>query len=163
KKGGPLLASLQALAGNGLLVSEGDFWRRQRRMIEPALHEARLARLVGRMMDAIREGMAGWDAALGSGKPIELSAPLASLTRKVLGRAMFGAAIERGEEGRAAEELGVALDYMLRGVLLRSLPDWLPMTGRRRYQRAIAAIDEILLRFIEQRRRDRGPRDALIS
>ena len=45
--------------GHGLLTAEGDHWRRQRRMIQPAFHKKKLAGLLGTMHKAIREELAG--------------------------------------------------------------------------------------------------------
>src|SRR5512143_365363 len=43
---GPLFDPMRSLVGNGLFLSNGDFWLRQRRLMQPAFHQRRLAALV---------------------------------------------------------------------------------------------------------------------
>src|SRR5262249_21696890 len=44
-KGGPIWDAVRSLLGNGLVVSEGDFWLRQRRMMSPHFHRERIGAL----------------------------------------------------------------------------------------------------------------------
>src|SRR6266540_1392795 len=55
RKGGAMWDAIRVLLGNGLVVSEGDFWRRQRRMMQPQFHRQRLAGLTDLMVSAIGE------------------------------------------------------------------------------------------------------------
>src|SRR5262245_8840841 len=49
RKGGGFWDTIRTLLGNGLVVSEGDFWLRQRRMMQPQFHRQRLAALTATM------------------------------------------------------------------------------------------------------------------
>ena len=48
------------LIGNGLFASEGDFWRRQRRMMQPAFHRKQIALLAEEMVNTIQEMLESW-------------------------------------------------------------------------------------------------------
>src|SRR5919199_5951280 len=50
----------QRLVGNGLLTSEGDFWRRQRRLAQPAFHRERISAYAGVMVDYAERMLGGW-------------------------------------------------------------------------------------------------------
>src|SRR5216683_5760509 len=52
---------LRRLLGNGLVVSEGDFWLRQRRLAQPAFHRQRLSGYAAVMVDATAQMLARWD------------------------------------------------------------------------------------------------------
>ena len=60
-KGGPMWDSVRTLVGNGLVVSEGDFWMRQRRLMQPQFHRQRLSGMTDLMTDAIQKSMAAWN------------------------------------------------------------------------------------------------------
>ena len=58
---GLVIAKLKVLIGDGLFTSEGDFWRRQRRLAQPAFHRQRLAGFVATMTDATRAMLDRWE------------------------------------------------------------------------------------------------------
>jgi cytochrome P450 len=80
---------LRALIGDGLLTSEGETWRRQRRLIQP-LFARRDVQLFGpAIADTTQRTLAGWDR-LPAGARIDVSARMSELALEVIGRALFG-------------------------------------------------------------------------
>src|SRR5687768_9631225 len=51
----------RAVIGDGLVSVEGDEWRRQRRLIQPAFHADRVAALADQMTEAIAAMLERWD------------------------------------------------------------------------------------------------------
>jgi cytochrome P450 len=96
-KGGPLWDSIRTFLGNGLPVSEGEFWKRQRRMMQPAFHHQRMAALTGRMVEAIDECLEGWEPAARSGEPLDVAQAFVRMTMHVLVRTVFGGSVEPAE------------------------------------------------------------------
>jgi cytochrome P450 len=162
-KGGPIWESLRTFLGNGLPASEGDFWKRQRRMIQPAFHPQRLVALTQKMVEAIDERLAGWEQAARTGEPFDIAEAFSRMTMNVMVRAMFGSGLEANEAERVGRELTYIIDYMLRGMMTNTLPDWLPVPGRARYREAIRYVDEVVLRVIERGRRSAREEDTLLS
>jgi len=153
-KGGAIWDSMRTFLGNGLPVSEGDFWKRQRRMIQPAFHHQRLVAMTEKMLEAIDESLEGWEQAARTGEPFDLAEAFSRMTMNVMVRSMFGSGLEAGEAERVGRELAYIIDYMMQGMLTKSLPEWLPVPGRTRYREAIRYIDEVVLRVIERGRRN---------
>ena len=58
----PLYDKLRVALGNGLLISEDDFWLRQRRIAQPAFHRQRIAALASVMADAARDTASRWQS-----------------------------------------------------------------------------------------------------
>lgn len=149
-KAGPIWDSLRTLLGNGLPVSEGDFWRRQRRMMQPHFHRQRLAAITDHMVAAIDEGIADWPTRATAQQPFNLLDAMSAITMRVIVRALFGTSLAHSEIDQVATELTLILDQLLRGVVTQNLPQWLPLPGKQRYERAISRIDEVVFGVIEK-------------
>src|SRR5262245_43474081 len=50
----------KTLMGNGLFTSEGEIWRRQRRLMQPAFHRARIDGYAAAMIDYASRAIEGW-------------------------------------------------------------------------------------------------------
>src|ERR1700734_706105 len=93
---------VKILLGNGLMTSEGDFWRRQRRMMQPSFHR----RVIDQFSALIREVndtfAARWADHAARGQPINLSDDASELTLEIVLRSIFGADLERLERQMGA-------------------------------------------------------------
>ncbi|MCY1074932.1 cytochrome P450 [Archangium lansingense] len=162
-KSGPMWDSLRTFMGNALPVSEGDFWLRQRRMIQPMFHQQRLAELTTKMVEAIDASMADWVQVARKGQPFDIAHDLSRVTMSVLVRTMFGSGLELEEAERVAKSFTYILDYFVLGMATNPLPEWLPVPGRARYREEIRNIDEVLQRIINRGRANAEQEDNLLS
>jgi cytochrome P450 len=154
-KGYGLSYFARPLLGNGLLTSERDFHRRQRRMMAPAFVHKRIAEYAD-VIAARTEALVG---GLSDGGEVDFAAAMMRLTLEIVGATLFGA-----EVGPEAEEvhdaLTTAMEHATRAI--RSIvpipPTW-PTPANRRGLQAIARLDRIVYGLIEDRRKsgvDRG-------
>jgi cytochrome P450 len=81
---------LRALIGDGLLTSEGETWRRHRRLVQPVFTRRDVLAFGPAITDATRRMLAGW-AALPDGSPVDAAARMSALALDVVGRALFSA------------------------------------------------------------------------
>ena len=151
-KGGSLNEALRGLLGNGLVTSEGDYWRRQRRMMQPQFHRQYLAGITGLMNEAIEEAMRDWDELAASGEPVEVLQLYSRVTMNVIMKTMFGRGINPDEAQAAAEAFSYIIRYLMQEIVTGSLPEWVPVPGRKKYREALATVDEFIYRMIRQRR-----------
>ena len=163
RKGGPMWDSIRDLTGNGIVTSEGDFWRKQRRMMQPQFHRKRIAGLADLMVEAIDESLPHWDEMAEAGQAMDMALEFPRMTMQVIVKTMFGTAVSTAEADRVGDALTFALDYILQSLVTKSLPAWIPVPGRRRYQEAVAEIDEIVMAVIERRRQSSEPGDDLLT
>lgn len=158
-KGGKMWSSTRPVLGNGLVTSEGDFWLRQRRLMQPLFSQKYLAALAERMVRAIERERARLEGSLG--REVEFGHEMTQLTQRVLLETMFSVSLESAEASRLGEALSFAFDQMNTRLFLYFLPSWVRLPGDAAYRRAIAEIDQTLARVVRERRRNPGPEDLL--
>ena len=155
-----LQGSLRAVLGDGLLSSEGDFWRRQRRLAQPAFHRDRIAAYGDIMVERAAQLAATWR----DGEVRDVHADMMRLTLEIVAQTLFGANV-----GDHAEKVGEALHSVLSVVAdpFELFFPWLkklPTPQRRRFDRAVASLDAIIYGVIEKRRKDEaGESNDLLS
>jgi cytochrome P450 len=154
-----LRTSLRPILGEGLLSSEGDFWRRQRRLAQPAFHRDRIATYAAIMVDHARRLAERWR----DGETRDVHEDMMRLTLEIVAEALFGAKV-----GDQAKDVGDALEAILAIVadpLELFFPFWkkLPFPQRRRFNRAVESLDTIIYGMIEKRRAHGAEDDDLLS
>ena len=158
-KKGRALQRAKRLLGEGLLTSEGEFHRRQRRLAGPAFHKQRVAGYGRVMVEYAEKVSARWR----DGEELDISEEMMRLTLAVVGKTLFDAEVESD-----ADEVGAALTEVMNlfGYLMlpfSELLEKLPLPPRRRFLRARARLDAVIYRIIEERRREGRDRGDLLS
>ena len=143
------MTQLSRILGEGLLTSEGDAWKRQRRMLQPAFAPARMTEYARTMVEETEVTAEAWARAT---EPISLEREMTSLTLRVVGRALLGHDVASADIRTIAEAMD-AFQRWLGGTEL--LPGWLA-PGERRFTRALAALDALVYRVIQDRRAASG-------
>ncbi len=82
------------LLGNGIMVSEGELWRRQRKMIQPAFHRDVIARMVGHIRTANQQLLEKWTSCASNLQEINLTQDMSDVTLNIVLRAVFGDDLE---------------------------------------------------------------------
>lgn len=138
------------IAGQGLITSEGEFWRRQRRLAQPAFHRQRVQAYGEVMVEYAERLMAEWRA----GETRDLHHEMSRLTLQIVVKTLFGA-----EAGRDGDEVGelfaqVSAPFADIATIKWMIDNRLPTPTNRRFHRAMTRLDEILFRIISERRAD---------
>jgi cytochrome P450 len=150
-----ILRRNRRLLGEGLLTSEGGFWRRQRRLAQPAFHRKRVA-AYGEVMVALAErSLDGWR----DGETIDVHEEMMRLTLEIVAKCLFDADV-----GSEAKDVGSAMkvaleDFSSQRSLIR-IPKSIPTPHNLRFERAARRLERIVRTIIEERRKsedeDRG-------
>src|SRR5262245_37762972 len=159
---GPIIARAKILIGEGLFTSEGDFWRRQRRLAQPAFHRERIAGFVDTMVRRTAERLDGWEPAVRGGAPIDVAAEMNALTLTIVGETLFGRDLS-GDAAEAGRALRVALEVAAHRTMTWVVsPIWLPTARNRAFRRALTTLDQLVFEIIDARHRAHDPgRDLL--
>ncbi|OYR55558.1 cytochrome P450 [Halorubrum halodurans] len=140
--------AMDRLLGQGLLMSEGDTWRRQRTLANPSFHSRRIGALAGTMVDHTEAQIAEWE----DGEVVDVQLEIARLTVRIIVSAMFGADVT-DEEVRTVQEklepLGARFEPDPRRFLI---PDWVPTRENREFDDAVATLESVIDGIVERRR-----------
>jgi cytochrome P450 len=158
----PLYAKLRLFLGNGLLTSEDELWRRQRRIAQPAFHRQRMAALASVMAEAARDAAAGWQPLASAGRPVDIGEEMMQLTRTVVVRALLGA--DLGPFTSTIDQAWTIINQHV-GESFWSLgfTDRLPTAKNRRFQAARAVLRAAVDHVISERRRTSGDGADLLA
>ena len=149
---------LRLLLGDGLLSSEGDLWRRQRRLAQPAFHPKRVAQLVGTMVTSTETMLAEWAPRIGTNGTLDVASEMMRLTLDIVARTLFGADM-KGEASRVYEAVTTSLDFTTRRLMNPiPIPLRLPLPANKRFLAAKKTLDDLVFSIIDARRKldDRG-------
>jgi enediyne biosynthesis protein E7 len=147
RKGLGLVHARRAL-GDGLLTSEGELWRSQRRAVQPAFQRERVAQAAGVIAEEADRMLARWRARPGS--TIDVVAEMTALTLGVLGRFLLRA--ELGSSGHIGQAFEAIQDQaMFEMVTLNAVPPWLPLPRQLRFRRARRDLDALVQRLVSER------------
>ncbi|MDX6326733.1 MAG: hypothetical protein QOK15_3087, partial [Nocardioidaceae bacterium] len=118
--------------GNGMLTSEGEVWRRQRRMLAPMLTPRRIASSYVPIMVQEAERVARrWQQAADTGDTVDASAAMLELASRTIGRILFGPAMEPAVP--QIMRFGYVNDEMMRRTVSpHPLPLWVPTRANRK-------------------------------
>ncbi len=144
----PILRRMGRLLGQGLLTSEDELHLRQRRLIAPAFHRARVAEYAQLMTGHAQKVMAGWR----SGETRDMHHEMMRLTMLTVAAALFGSDVEK-----ETEKLGEAISILIAGARRVILPFWekiehLPLPSQKRINEARLLVDHKIRAMIAERR-----------
>jgi len=143
---------MEPLIGKGLLTSEGDFWRKQRKLAQPAFHRQRITGFAQLMVRHTAAMLERWDM-LPAGATLDVHAEMMQLAFTIVCDALFSIDLHDNAQsaGRAfAEALGI-IDERFQSMFVA--PPWLPTSQNRRLREAVGVIDGMIDGIIDERRR----------
>lgn len=154
------LDALRQVDGEGLVVTEGDFWLRQRRLLQPAFHPRRLEGYSRAIVDRTRQVLDRWPP----DQTVNIVDEMTRLTVEIIAKVFYDVDVTR-----QAEELGQAVRtlseifyaQLSRGPL--QWPTWMPTAENRKKKRAIATLRGQIDAMIRERRGGLVDRGDLLS
>jgi cytochrome P450 len=139
--------------GNSLVNSDGEFWKQQRKLMQPAFHHNRIQSYAETMVDYTVKLMESW------GDEVDIDVEMMNVTLRIASKTLFDADIE--DSGNIQEAMAMFQEDL--GKAAKSpplLPDWMPTQSNRNRKRINAMLDEVVLKIIADRRaegnEDRG-------
>ncbi|MEM7034648.1 MAG: cytochrome P450 [Chloroflexota bacterium] len=149
EKPGPIRRMTKSSFGEGLFTSQGDLWRRQRKLIQPAFHHAHLNQYATRIVKHTETMLAQWQ----DGDIITIGKTMRTLTLTVVLDALFStdATETNAPVQQAMQDLAEGFAAQSTSTLLFLLPEWFPAPVLNKKRRAAQAIDQIVQQIINDR------------
>ncbi|MCE7987369.1 MAG: cytochrome P450 [Caldilinea sp. CFX5] len=153
------LRLLMPLIGNGLVASEGEYWRKQRKLIQPAFHHKRIAAYAVQMAEQTEALLEQWQA----GQTLDVAEEMMKLTQNIVTATLFGASM-----GDAYAQIGAAIKSAQQAMIALSklvlpIPLWAPIPANLQLRRAVRKLDELVLPIIQARRHSGEDKGDLLS
>jgi cytochrome P450 len=150
---------LKPTIGEGLLTSDGDFWLRQRRLMQPAFQRQRLEAYAPIIVDYTQQMLARWH----SGETRDLHADMMQLALSIVSKTLLD--VDAGSQSAGVSDAidGIMRDFNTRFQSALPLPFWAPVPRNFELRRLIRRIEAVVQEIITQRRADGRDHGDLLS
>jgi cytochrome P450 len=152
-------AVTRSTIGEGLLTSEGELHKRQRRLVQPAFHHQRINSYGVLMVDETLAMLSHWQ----NGQNLDVHEEIMRLTMNIVARALFSADVS-ADAGRLGEAISTALkETGQRVTRLFLIPEWVPTPANLERRKIVKLLLTTIGEIIEARRRSGEDRGDLLS
>jgi cytochrome P450 len=147
--------------GKGLLTTEGEAWRTQRRLIQKGFDRKQLDALSSIMQDSLANSMLEFDSQVRHGS-VDIYPQLMKITFAMVARSLFGARLQNEDIDRVSHTICTVQEFIVRQTLQPYLNPWFALSGElRRHEEMRASADAVLMRYIQKRRHEAPGHDLL--
>ena len=152
-------AVLSQTVGTGILTSEGEFHRAQRKLMQPAFHHKRIEAYGQVMTDYTARMLKSWRA----GQTLDIHEAMTTLTMQIVSKTLYDA-----DMSNASDAIGEAVHVVnqIGGQQFQQgyvPPKWLPTRQNRQSRQAIKKLDALMMPIIEERRKSGEDKGDLLS
>jgi cytochrome P450 len=149
----PAFDAVRVVLGNGMLTSGGSFWKRQRRIAQPAFHGESVRHFAPIMSRLAAETAAEWERAAAAGEPVDACTDMMRVTLRIVAETLFGDDLA-GDAAEINRVFPVILACLAARVVSPIRPPlWLPTANNRRLRPALASLNAVVEGLIATKRR----------
>ncbi len=147
--------------GKGLLTTEGEAWKTQRRLIQKGFDRKQLDALSVIMQDSVAESLRDFDTQIHDG-PVDIYPHLMKITFAMVARSLFGARLKDEDIELVSKTICTVQEFIVRQTLQPYLNPWFEISGElRKHEEMRARADAVLMAYIKQRRNEAPGADLL--
>ncbi len=153
------MSVMRQIEGNGMLVSEGEHWRKQRRLLQPAFHARRIEALADKAVSETERRMANWR----DGGTIEGVAEMTDLSMVIMAKSFFGLDLDAEAPQFRTLVRTISETFLLEMRRMIRLPRWLPAPAARRKWEAVDALDALVWDLVRRQKGSGSQADNLLA
>ncbi len=148
--------AVRKIDGEGIITTEGDFWLRQRRLVQKGFSADRMARYAEVTARRSEQMLSRWPNA----GDLEICDEMTCLTLETIAETMFEV-----DMARDSRELAEQVEYLSERLVVElgspwQIPDWVPLPAKLKKRHALRTLHDMVRRVVENRRqsgnKDRG-------
>jgi cytochrome P450 len=142
---------LKLVLGQGLVTSEGEFWRQQRKLVQPGFHRNQISRFAGIMVDQCDRMLESWSREVTN--KFDLVEEMKKLTMSIVSLALFNTDLSH-----EANKLGIAINDSINFINGKmesfiKLPQWFPTPKSTEFNRNFTIVKNTIMEMIAERRK----------
>ena len=147
--------------GKGLLTTEGEAWKTQRRLIQSGFERKQLEVLSSIMQDSLADSLRDFDRQAHIG-PVDIYPLMMKITFAMVGKSLFGAKLKEDDINLISEAISTVQEFMVRQTIQPYLNPWFTVSGElRKHEEMTARAFGILRDYIRRRREEKPGHDLL--
>lgn len=142
---------LRDVIGDGVVLSSGERWKRQRRTSQIIFSKNELQKLMPAVLQSLNEVIPEWESIASSGKSFNVNEQMRNTVMKVLAGCLFN--LEDEKKLRNLKKHFSYGNHYVSNPSPFNFPSWIPTPGRSKFNHAERGINNIMNDLIEERRR----------
>ena len=147
--------------GKGLLTTEGEPWKTQRRLIQTGFERKQLEVLSSIMQDSLADSLEDFDQQARVG-PVDIYPLMMKITFAMVGKSLFGARLKEEDIELISEAISTVQEFMVRQTIQPYLNPWFAVSGElRKHEEMRARAFGVLMDYIQRRRKEAPGHDLL--
>ncbi len=147
--------------GKGLLTTEGEAWRTQRRLIQSGFERKQLEVLSSIMQDSLDDSLRDFDRQARTG-PVDIYPLMMKITFAMVGRSLFGARLQEDDIDLISRAISTVQEFMVRQTIQPYLNPWFAVSGElRRHWKMRSRAFGVLREYLQRRRKEAPGHDLL--
>jgi cytochrome P450 len=147
--------------GKGLLTTEGEAWKTQRRLIQKGFSGKQLDALSTIMQDSLADSLRAFDARIQDG-PVDIYPHMMEITFSMVARSLFGARLKEQDIDLVSDTICTVQEFIVKQTLQPYLNPWFEVSGTlRKHEEMRTRADAVLMAYIKKRRNEPPSQDLL--
>lgn len=159
----PAFVSMKPIVGNGLFSSNGDFWLRQRRLMQPTFHREKINTLCDMIAQQTGVFLDNLESPVKNQQAVNISHEMMVLTLGITTQALFDLQLEDVDGNLGEMMLTLMGDTIFRFEFPFYPPVWFPTIRNQQLKTAIKHLDKIVYGIFDERRKYTGPKNNLLD
>jgi len=150
----------EKFVGRGTFLLEGDEWKRQHKLVQPAFHTKRIMSYIDTILNHTERMIADWE----EGQVYDMAHEMHKVTMATIGEILFNVEDIEKEAGNLADAIAILSDMTVReSSALMPVPDWVPTPRNLKENHAMETLDKFMMDIIKERQQANVDKGDVLS